>query len=40
MTPASSTPSLLAWFERFGWCAGVFIGMAMLALAADLVSPA
>lgn len=40
MTPASSAPSIQAWFERHGVYAGLFVGMALLAIAADLVSPA
>jgi|GEM_PF-3891581 len=40
MTPASSAPSLQAWFERYGVYAGLFVGITVLAFAADLVSPA
>lgn len=40
MTPASSVPQLQAWFERHGWYAGLFVGLAVLVVAADAVSPA
>lgn len=40
MSPAPSLPTLQPLFERHGWYVGLFIGLAVFAIAADLVSPA